>query len=96
MLMLPLSEKLPVFTDSGRIVEHLMVDDRFVIRYRRVTTINEAALREGVAKLMVELMRDLDAVMERNQKMLPYRMEAHRRTWEIDIGVSRYIGAGDG
>ncbi|MSQ73807.1 MAG: hypothetical protein EXR27_21425 [Betaproteobacteria bacterium] len=85
-----------VFTESGRSVEHVMVDGRFVLRDRRVTTIDEAALREEIAELMVELRRDLDAVVERNQKMLPYLMEAHRRTWEIDIGVNRYIGAGDG
>lgn len=85
-----------VFTESGRSVEHVMVDGRFVLRDRRVTTIDEAALREEVAELMVQLRRDLDAVVERNQKMLPYLMEAHRRTWEVDIGVNRYIGAGDG
>jgi cytosine/adenosine deaminase-related metal-dependent hydrolase len=85
-----------VFTECGRSVEHVMVDGRFVVRDRRITSIDEAALREEVAELMVELRRDLEAVLERNGKMLPYLMEAHRRTWEIDVGVNRYIGAGNG
>lgn len=85
-----------VFTESGRGVEHVMVDGRFVVRDRRITSIDEAALREEVAELMVQLRRDLDVIMERNKAMLPYLMEAHRRTWQSDIGLNRYIGAGNG
>jgi guanine deaminase len=85
-----------VFTECGRSVEHVMVDGRFVVRDRRITSIDEAALQEEVAELMVALRRDLEAVLARNQKMLPYLMEAHRRTWESDIGVNRYIGVGNG
>lgn len=85
-----------VFTESGRSVEHVMVDGRFVVRDRKLTTVDERALREEVSELMVALRRDLRAVMERNEKMLPYLMEAHRRTWETDIGLHRYVGRGEG
>lgn len=85
-----------VFTEGGRSVEHVMVDGRFVVRDRRITSIDESALREEVAELMVQLRRDLDAVVERNQRMLPYLMEAHRRTWDTDIGLNRYVGDGNG
>lgn len=85
-----------VFTEGGRSVEHVMVDGRFIVRDRRITSIDEAALREEVAELMVQLRRDLQVVLDRNQRMLPYLMEAHRRTWQSDIGLNRYIGAGDG
>jgi cytosine/adenosine deaminase-related metal-dependent hydrolase len=85
-----------VFTEGGRSVEQVMVDGRFVVRDRRITSIDEAALREEVAALMVQLRRDLKGVLERNEKMLPYLMEAHRRTWESDIGLNRYIGSGNG
>jgi 5-methylthioadenosine/S-adenosylhomocysteine deaminase len=85
-----------VFTEAGRSVEHVMVDGRFVVRDRRITSIDEAALREEVAELMVHLRRDLEVVLERNQPMLPYLMEAHRRTWDSDIGLNRYVGNGDG
>jgi hypothetical protein len=26
---------------------------------------------------------------------LPYLLEAQRRTWEVDIGVNRYVGNAD-
>lgn len=85
-----------VFTEAGRSVEHVIVDGRVVVRDRKITTIDEAALRDEVAELMVQLRRDLDVVIERNQKMMPYLMEAHLRTWNTDIGINRYVGAGDG
>lgn len=85
-----------VFTESGRSVEHVMVDGRFVVRDRKITTIDERALREEIAELMVELRRDLEKVVARNEALLPYLMEAHRRTWATDIGVNRYIGSGEG
>ncbi|HKQ27554.1 MAG TPA: amidohydrolase family protein [Burkholderiales bacterium] len=85
-----------VFTEGGRSVEHVMVDGRFVLRDRRITSIDEKALYEEVAELMVQLRRDLEAVVARNERMLPYLMEAHRRTWDTDIGLNRYVGEGNG
>ena len=85
-----------VFTEGGRSVEHVMVDGRFVVRDRRITSIDETALYEEVAELMVQLRRDLEGVVERNHRMLPYLMEAHRRTWDTDIGLNRYVGEGNG
>ena len=43
---------------------------------------------------MKELRKDIEAVVERNRRMMPYLMEAHRRTWAADIGLNRYVGAG--
>jgi hypothetical protein len=49
-------------------------------------------LREEIAGLMQVLRKDIAAVVKRNDAMLPYLMEAQRRTWEVDIGVHRYVG----
>ncbi len=83
-----------VFTESGRSVETVIVDGRVVVRDRKITTIDERALRLEVAELMKELRKDIEVVVARNQQMMPYLMEAHRRTWVTDIGINRYVGAG--
>ena len=84
-----------VFTEAGRGVETVIVDGRVVIADRKVTTIDERALREEVADLMKVLRRDIEAVTKRTDAMLPYLMEAQRRTWQVDIGLNRYVGNGN-
>jgi 5-methylthioadenosine/S-adenosylhomocysteine deaminase len=81
-----------VFTEGGRGVETVIVDGRVVIFNRKITTIDERALREEVAELMGVLRKDIESVVQRNNAMLPYLMEAQRRTWKVDIGLNRYIG----
>jgi guanine deaminase len=85
-----------VFTEAGRAVETVIVDGRVVVRERKVTTVDERALREEVADLMRVLRKDIEAVVSRNQRMMPYLLEAHRRTWAADVGLNRYVGDGSG
>jgi cytosine/adenosine deaminase-related metal-dependent hydrolase len=80
-----------VFTEGGRGVTTVMVDGRVVVRDRKITTIDEKALREEVAELMKVLRKDIDAVVARNAAMMPYLLEAHRRTWATDIGINRFV-----
>jgi len=78
-----------VFTEGGRGVETLIVGRTGRHCRRKITTIDERALREEIAGLMKFLRKDIEAVVKRNNAMLPYLLEAQRRTWQVDIGLNR-------
>jgi 5-methylthioadenosine/S-adenosylhomocysteine deaminase len=81
-----------VYTESGRGVETVMVDGRIVVKDRVVKSIDEDALRREVASLMRHFIADYDSVVESRKAALPYMLDAHRRMWEPDIGMDRFIG----
>jgi 5-methylthioadenosine/S-adenosylhomocysteine deaminase len=73
-------------------VESVIVDGRVVIKERKVTTFDEDALRREVAGLMRHFIADYDAVVASRKRALPYMLEAHRRVWQTDIGMNRFVG----
>jgi 5-methylthioadenosine/S-adenosylhomocysteine deaminase len=81
-----------VYTESGRGVESVMVDGRMVVRNRVVKSIDEDALRREVVSLMRHFIADYDAMVESRRRALDYMLDAHRRMWEPDIGMDRFIG----
>ncbi|OGA73300.1 MAG: hypothetical protein A3G81_03665 [Betaproteobacteria bacterium RIFCSPLOWO2_12_FULL_65_14] len=81
-----------VFAESGRAVRLVMVDGRAVVEDGRVTTLDEAALRESLAAVMPKLAQDRARVLEQAQKIYPYILEADRRVWAEDVGTHRYLG----
>jgi hypothetical protein len=56
-----------------------------------VTTIDEDALRREVEGLMRHFITDYEAVVKSRARALPYMIEAHRRMWEPDVGMKRFI-----
>jgi hypothetical protein len=68
-----------------------MIDGKMVMKDRRVVTIDEEALRREVQSLMRHFMADYDAVVKSRTRALPYMRDAHRRMWEPDIGMNRFI-----
>ena len=83
-----------VYTEAGRGVESVMVDGRMVVKDRVVKSIDEDALRREVAGLMRRFIADYDAVAQSRRRALPYMLDAHRRMWETDIGMHRFIARG--
>jgi cytosine/adenosine deaminase-related metal-dependent hydrolase len=81
-----------VYTESGRGVESVMVDGRMVVRNRVVKSIDEDALRREVVSLMRRFIADYDAMVKSRKPALAYMLDAHRRMWEPDIGMNRFVG----
>lgn len=81
-----------VFTEAGRGVETVVVDGKVVVDKRKVASIDEAALYAEAAELAKGLMKDLEGVQGRLAKLMPYLLEAHRKTWAEDVGTHRYVG----
>jgi guanine deaminase len=81
-----------VFTEAGRSVETVVVDGRIVVEQRRIVSVDEAALYAEAAEYGKELLRDLVGIQGRLGRLMPYLLEAHRRTWAEDVGTHRYVG----
>ena len=79
-----------VFSEPGRSVRHVIVDGRQVLANGRATMIDEDALYAEVERLAPALMRELEAIRRRNERLMPYVAEAHRRTMALDLGVDRF------
>lgn len=80
-----------VYTESGRAVESVIVNGRIVMQDRKIKTIDEDALRREVAGLMRHFIADYEAIVASRKRALPYMLEAHRKVWQADVGMNRFI-----
>jgi 5-methylthioadenosine/S-adenosylhomocysteine deaminase len=80
-----------VYTESGRAVESVIVDGRIVMKDRKVKTIDGDALRREVTSLMRHFIADYEAIVASRKRALPYMLEAHRKVWQADVGMNRFI-----
>jgi 5-methylthioadenosine/S-adenosylhomocysteine deaminase len=80
-----------VYTESGRAVESVIVDGRIVMKDRKVKTIDEDALRREVTGLMRHFITDYEAIVASRKCALPHMLEAHRKVWQADVGMNRFI-----
>jgi cytosine/adenosine deaminase-related metal-dependent hydrolase len=80
-----------VYTETGRGVETVIVDGRVVVRDRRVTTIDEDALRREVADLMQPFVADYQKIVLSRGRALPYMLDAHRKVWQAELDLQRFL-----
>jgi 5-methylthioadenosine/S-adenosylhomocysteine deaminase len=80
-----------VYTEAGRGVTTVIVNGRPVMRDRKVTTIDEDALRREVESLMRHFIADYDAILESRERALPHMLDAHRRVWSAGLPMERFI-----
>jgi 5-methylthioadenosine/S-adenosylhomocysteine deaminase len=82
-----------VFSEAGRGVETTIVDGEIVMFERRITTIDEAALREELGSLMPAFRRDFAKIAEANQGVVPYLLAANDRLKSHDLGINRFVAS---
>lgn len=80
-----------VYTETGRGIDTVIVDGRVVVRDRKATTIDEDALRREVTDLMRHFTADYAAVRKAREWALPHLRDAHRRVWQADLGLHRFL-----
>ena len=80
-----------VYTETGRGIDSVMIGGRMVLQAGKITTIDEDALRREVEDLMRHFVKDYDAVVKSRARALPFMLDAHRKMWEPDVGVNRFI-----
>jgi 5-methylthioadenosine/S-adenosylhomocysteine deaminase len=80
-----------VYTESGRAVESVIVEGRIVMKDRKVKTIDGDALRREVTSIMRHFIADYEAIVASRKRALPYMLEAHRKVWQADVGMNRFI-----
>lgn len=80
-----------VYTETGRGIETVIVNGHVVMRDRVVKTIDEDALRREVKSLMRHFISDYEAIFVSRKSAMPHMLEAHRQTWQTDIGMERFI-----
>jgi len=80
-----------VFSETGRGVDTVIVDGEIVMRERRITTIDEAALRDELAALMPAFRSDFARIAEANAPVIPYLLAANERLKSHDVGLDRYV-----
>lgn len=80
-----------VYTETGRGIDSVMIDGRMVMKDRRATTIDEDALRREVEGLMKHFIAEYEDVKKSRAGALPYMLDAHRKMWEPDVGMNRFI-----
>ncbi|MDC0032971.1 amidohydrolase family protein [Alphaproteobacteria bacterium] len=80
-----------VYTETGRAIDNVIIDGRLVVKDRRVTTIDEAGLRAEVADYMKGFIADHEDIIKSRAGALPYMLDAHRRVWDTDVGMNRFM-----
>jgi 5-methylthioadenosine/S-adenosylhomocysteine deaminase len=80
-----------VYSESGRGVETVIVNGRIVVKERKAVSIDEDALRREVADLMRHFIPDYEAIVASRRRALPSLLEAHRKVWQEEIGITRFI-----
>lgn len=80
-----------VYGECGRGVDTVIVGGRILLRDRRATTVDEAALRAEIGELMPAFRRDAERIRRAGAAALPYLAEANANIDRHPLGLDRFI-----
>ena len=80
-----------VYTETGRAIDNVIIDGKVVMKNRKVTTIDEDALRAEVSDYMKGFIADHEDIVQSRANAVPYMVDAHRRVWDTDVGMNRFM-----
>ncbi len=80
-----------VFAEAGRGVRSVMIGGEMVLQDGRMTTVDEAALRDEAAAVMPGFRIDYAAQAARAAAATPWLLEANRRVAAHPLGLDRFI-----
>ncbi|MBT5050456.1 MAG: amidohydrolase family protein [Rhodospirillaceae bacterium] len=80
-----------VYTETGRSIDNVIIGGKIVVKDRKVTTIDEDALRAEVADYMKGFIADHEDIVKARASAVPYMLEAHKRVWDTDVGMNRFM-----
>lgn len=80
-----------VFAESGAAVDTVIVDGCVLMEGRELKSIDEDSLYRSIEQVMPGLRRDLEEITARNAAIAPHLLDAYRKTWDVDVGMNRYL-----
>lgn len=80
-----------VYTETGRGIATVLIDGRVVIENRRVTTIDEDALRREVKDIMRHFVPEYETIVKERAVALPYLRQVHDRVWGTPLKMHRFL-----
>ncbi|GAA4342242.1 amidohydrolase [Pigmentiphaga soli] len=75
--------------EGGRAVRHVMVDGEWVIRDRKFTTVDEAAIFDEVEAVMPTFRKDFADIGARVAMLQPWLDQAQEKMHASDVGIER-------
>jgi hypothetical protein len=80
-----------VYGEAGRGVVSAMVDGRFVLRDRKLTTIDEEWLAQELEAVMPQLREDAEHVIARASLLDPCLAKVEAASWHRKVGMARML-----
>jgi 5-methylthioadenosine/S-adenosylhomocysteine deaminase len=78
-----------VHVEGGRGVRDVMVDGRWLMRDRKVVSIDQETVFEAVRAVMPDFAKDFAAIRARVARLQPWLDKAHAKVRDADVGIER-------